>query len=276
MVQELENSVQLHNNSDVAQHIFFDKRRETIYPRQTRAFPRDIARQFLEERGQYVRLYVPTKIPQMDGFGYVWIANATGNPFLPKTVALRRKVHGKWEDYEKDNPLRNPFPIKELISRGQTVQASVEGEGEESLNHPKVPVEIPPFERVRMPHPIAEVLKARDDSRDIEWRGQIAGCRPPGDFEPNETWSYDDIRLYAALMDGHTFLPLLDQNKDGIFPPEAAFGTDTRSVAESKKKLLEMLFFRFIDERFAYPSKEEFAEMKKREAIERQRQAQKK
>ena len=264
MVQEAEvsNTTTLHNISDVAQHVFIENRRETIYPKQTRPFPKSIAKQFLEECPKYVRIYMPSKMPEMDGFGRVWMANITGNPFLRPTVTLKRKVHGEWTTYEKANPLLNAFPIRELISRGQTIQAASEGDGEESLNHPKLLIEIPPFERLLVPHPLAEIIQARDDARDIEWRGQVSHCRAPHTFEANDTWSYEDVRLYAALFDPTTFKTLL-RGDGGNFPPEEAFKHNQRAIAETKKKLLDMLFFRYIDERYPWVDEREFTYSKK-------------
>lgn len=253
------NIITLHNTSDVPQHVFYNERRETIYPKTTRALPEGLAREFLAQRGNYVVIYRPIVVPNLEGAKKVYVANATGNPFLPEKVKVSRKHRGDWIEEEKPNPLRIPFLISERVGRGQTYQPVRLGDGDESLNHPAVMIQIPPFERVHLAAPFAYVLQERDNRRDHIWRGQVwVDCRGPSDpqfFEPNDSWSYEEVRLYARLMDKDTFEPLLI-NK---FPEESSIKDKNKNnIFEKKKQLMDLLFFRCIDPKYPYPSREEF------------------
>lgn len=252
--------VVLRNITDVPQHIFVNDRRETIHGQQTRALPGNIAKLFLEQRGKFVIRHEAPRMPVMPGYSGVWLANGTGNPFLPAKISIQ--VHDKrtnmYVDELVDNPMRRPQYVRERVGQGQVVQPSREGDGEESVNLPKVTVEIPPYERVLVPGPLATVLLNRDDSRELHNRGQVRLCRAPGGFEPNETWGLDEIRTYASLLDPVGLLPFMQSKYEGHIPPEIYFKGNKSAMAEAKKKLLDILFFRLIDEQYTLPTQEEF------------------
>jgi hypothetical protein len=255
----------LRNVSDTPQHVFINDRRETIHGLQTRVLPLDVARLFLEQRGKYVVKHESPAIPVMAGFGSVWVANLSGNPFLPEkvTVKVKDRRTNMYVDELVDNPLRKPFYIRERISQGQVVQESTKGEGgQESINLPKMVIEIPPYERVLVPGPIAYTLLTRDSIREDLIRGQVGQCRAPGEFEPNETWALDDVRLYAGLLDFHAFRPYLDSKLETCIKPESAFGGNKSRVAEERKKLLDLIFFKVINEEITLPDPREFAQKK--------------
>ncbi len=258
----------LQNTSSTPQHVYFDDKRWTLYGLQTLPFPKEIAEVFLQERSKYVHKYVASPVPRIQGAMEVWMANVTGNPFLPETVKVWRKIKGEMTELEKPNPLRTPVPVIEYISGGQIIRQGEEAADDISVNLPKIKVELPPFTRLLVPAPYADRILERDGMGSDGWAGKVMLCREPSAFEPNETWAFDDVRLYAMLLDVDTFGSLVDpKSKNCMFKQENAYkdakgAKQANLILELKHKLLDMVFFRLVDDRFAYPSKAEFDDYK--------------
>lgn len=271
MVQGNESAVTIHNLSSIPQSIFFENQRYTLPENAVETLPAPIARAFLSERARWVVTYNPIAVPKMDGFQDVWIANTTGNPFLANaTVKLKRKVHGRWEDYDAPHPLRQPRIVTERVGQGQVAAKETEGDQDTVLNLPKLEVRIPPYTRVKVPAPIANRLMERDGQRTDGWSGMISPAREPSVFEPNETWGYDEVRLYAGLFAPHIYAEKIDPTKHGPFPPEEALKGDEKKIHAAKRALLDMLFFQLINEEYPLVSHEEYSKAKFEMDLEKQ------
>jgi len=247
----------LENWTDVEQFIWLGNERKVIPPFSKRPFDEKTALTFLEACGRYVGIYRPAKLHGEPGEEKVWIANMTGTPFAPLKIQRQRKWRGDWIYEDVDNPMRVPRPLRYQMSIGQKVIDDPNTPGEHiALKQPRVPIELPIRARVLVGQSTAEFLFARDSYQEPALRGQIIPCREPSSFEPNDTWHLDDLRLYAALFHAQSFAPWIDPAK-GTVKSEASYkNADEMELA--RVALLDVLFYRLVDERFPLVPEQEF------------------
>jgi hypothetical protein len=99
----------IQNVTGVVQKIIFEDRIETILPYATRDVPIELAIAFRARRPGHVIEYTPAIVPApLPGESMVWLANATGNPWLPKKLVEKVVRKGEEQAIELDNPLREP------------------------------------------------------------------------------------------------------------------------------------------------------------------------
>lgn len=176
----------------------------------------------------------------------VFIANMTGNPNAPETIVARRMVRegggSRTANVEVANPNREPRLVGRDMDLGQSVVSG--RSGDESLNHGKLRLEIPPYQRVQWPVNAAEWFINRDSMMEQECRGQVRRCRPPSPSDPDLHWDLDDLRSYYELVFG----------KAPVCPTEKALRTRHTDDAElldvilhEKQKLMQELFFVVVD-----------------------------
>lgn len=239
--------IQIENFSNVEQHVWdeggirYSIPASSVVMRST-----DIATLFLTQRSKYVRRYTPSNIPDREGEKKIWIANVTGNPAAKKQITIMEtdKKTGLSTPFHRDNPLAMAVTVSQRMQQGQVPMMDQQG-GDNVLNLPAILIKIPPATRIQAPVSIATWLLTMDETQDDEHaRGRLVKCRAPTEYEPNESWDYDDIRLYAREMQAP-----IDLKK--AFPPASSFkanGTD-----KAKEELLHALFFYLIDERYTLP-----------------------
>jgi hypothetical protein len=267
MAQTENEAVKLQNTTDVEQSVYFNGRRYTIPPQNIETFPREIAMEFLAHRAQFVSVFTPASIPRaLEGENLTYIANVTGNLFLPLKVRVTRYHKGTEEEIEIDNPMRIARVIRHQMGIGQVYLDAENGEPDEkeSINRPRILIELPPFVRLPFPAHVAEFLYGRDSRQEAHMRGGIIAARPPTRFEPNETWPLDDVRLYCGLMDPHSFSPYLDKTKSAhAILAEVEYKGDGARIDSAKRQLLNTLFFRLVDARYPLVDEAEFRDKKK-------------
>ncbi len=236
--------VALENLSDVEQYAWgSDNLRHSIQPKAIVSRPTEIAGLFLNQVGKYVRKYVPFSIPEIPGEPKLWVANVTGNPAIPKEVTFKytNKKTGVEEWLKKPHPHAPPITISYRMQQGSA--PAIDGEGKESsVNLPSVLIKFPSASRYPVSKSIANwLVNEMDAMQETDCVGRLVFCRGPSEFEPNDSWDYDDVRLYVSLMGS---VPL-DVKK--VFPPSNQLknGTD-----EKKEQLLNALFFYLIDAKY--------------------------
>jgi len=269
-------AVSVRNISDVTQNIFVDGVRYEIPAQELRVLPEDIAKEFIQLRGRFIQKYQEVKIPPPLGpyEKAVWIANASGNPLITPEVFIRkrnRKEHS-WDMVASPNPLLVPRVVMEDMHTSERIVSTPEGDGETSLHFPPIRIEIPPFIRVPVPEHVAEFLLRRDNMREEHLRGQICQVRPPSEWEANDSWSYEDLRTYAFLLDRQGIRPETFWSP-GVYADASRLQARIQvarahndiiylTLSEAKLELWKRIFFRLIDERYGLPSREEFASAK--------------
>jgi len=247
------NTVRMQNMVDIEQFVYVEGRKWTLAPFQISPLPERVAREFRRERARYVRQYArePGYIEQ--GEPITWMANATGNPFIPDKIEREVVRKGVVSYEEIDNPIKRPRHLKWSLHTGQKVIEVDTGDGLEkkALNFPPKVFELAPFERKPFAGQYAQRALEREGFCEIHDQGKMVSCRPPEPGEPNGTWSYEELRLYAEMMDKNTFLPMLVSDEPRKNPPK--FPESVKKDAhreELKAELLTYLFFRLIDSRF--------------------------
>lgn len=243
-------AVTLENTSDETMHVFDAKGiRHSILPMSVAVRPQEIADLFLTTKSRYVRKYRASSIPDRPGERKMWLANVTGNPAASDTIEVQRmdRKTGLTIYEKRPNPLKAPQAVQYRMQRGQEIGIAEDGK-EFWLNLSAVKVRFPSAQRFPVSESIAKWLLQRDAMQDEGNVGKIVDCRPPSDFEPNESWPYDHVRIYAGLMQ----VPI-DLKKE--FPPAMQAQGD---VSELRDKLLHALFFFLINEKYTLPNKAAF------------------
>lgn len=226
-------------------------------------FPEKIANQFLAEFPGDILIYHQVDIPTFAGDPIVWIANATGNPFVsPKEILVNDKTY--------PHPLRDPRPLSWVMHRDQIPRVSDSGPYDE--NQVPVTIVLPAFERLPVSKRVADFVLQRDAW--AQWltppgNGRVVLCRAPTSFEPNITWSIADMRLYAKMMNPEFFTKARMESE---FPPEQEYRGEKDKIAQGKRKLFEHLFHMLISDDFSPVTREGF-ELRKRDLEEKAKRA---
>jgi hypothetical protein len=230
-------------------------------PFDIRGVEKSIAKLFLKEYPQYIKEFVPQKIPaprpeeRME-----WVANVSGNPMEPEFVYVPGK---KKEDppMKVENPKRQPLSLSFKYKEDQIVVSNDTNEGgNDVFDQPPIDIVLPPYERLLVPQRIAFFVLQRDNMQyDKHRKGRVITCRAPSDFEPNSTWDLDDVRVYAHLVDPHTFDKKLMQE---TFKSKGGLHGQHQKIEETKRNLLRHLFFWLVHPRYALPNEPGFNKYK--------------
>jgi len=238
----------IQNRTEVQQHAYMDTgHRHTLEPYEIREVPEEIAHAFLLQRAPSVQKYDVVILPPAAGERVVWLANMTGNPFAPDTVKVLKQdpKTGFEVAHEFPNQLKSPMPVTREM---ETSQEIVMGDsGKESISHPPITITLPPYKRHPFGATIAEWMLRRDAQMDELSVGKIAAVRAPSNFEPNDSWDFRDIVVFAHMVEDLDWIKLFNL-KD-----------ETEAQAKkSKAVLLQALFFRLCDHRYALPTEPAF------------------
>lgn len=260
-------AVTLHNISPYVQSVIDARgavgiagQRYDLPPQHIQAMHPDLAGMFLDKCGRYVVRYVPSSIPVVQGEPTVWIANCTGNPFLPKTVYAKRMKKGEEIDVEVDNPNGKPRVIRETMKGGQRTVLGETGQDEakESVNLCPIIFEFAPFTERPVSRSYASWLLRRDDMRDDGWRGSLREVGAPREYRPNETWDLPTLQSFVRCMEAKEILERPDlfgktlneyaDNGDGI-----------TKMNEDRIRLAQSIWFVLLEEARFSPTRVEFA-----------------
>jgi hypothetical protein len=250
----------IQNLSNVIQKVIYSDKIEIIQPYGMRDVPRALGIYFLEKRPGIVIEYTAAVIPEIGANEkWAWVANVTGNPFLPKKVYERIVRKNEEKVTELDNPLALPTPLSYYMAQSQIVQqAPKDPNSTECLNLPKKLVRIPPYKRIMVGERTAEWMLRRDQQQLRHHVGKVILCEAPSDFEPNESWHLNDIRDYAVYVDSDVFRNDHPEFGDVLGPDEQSIGLNDQVMLDTKIQLLHKLFFRIVDPAYAKPSEHEF------------------
>lgn len=242
-------AVRLQNLTDFPQRIFNDDGKMLeLAPKAVELFKAPVAKLFLKQRGQYVRIYEDVVVPPIPGAHTVWIANMTGNPGVKEKVKV--EVYDpeikKSKKVEITNPLREPVLLKKRMPGDEVDEGP-----DDRRSLPGALVMVPAYSRLPVPEPVAVWLETRDSMQDVERRGSVMRARPPTNFEPNTTWPYHEILFYAYMVDSNEFAlkkPEFTRAKSGQYG----------DAFEKKSEVLKRLFFYLVDDRVNLPGEDAF------------------
>lgn len=251
----------LQNITDVPQRAFIGQTYEVLQAYETRPLPADWVKAFLEQRSKYVREAADEAVPNIHGEPLAWVANMTGNPFIP--AILKRSVWDKATNQEIEqeypNPMKKAVPVQRTMGRGEYYTPADGQNPDDRIRRtfPKQIVTVMPYSRKPLPLTCADWFVNRQG---LSGRPSAVICRSPTNFEPNQGWELNEIRAYAALVDRDNIEFFEPTAPTGTMPAE--FYKSHLELQEAKTKLLNVLFFRIIDDMYALPNKEQFDDFK--------------
>tara|TARA_Y100000310_G_scaffold330333_1_gene401785 strand:- start:7 stop:930 length:924 start_codon:yes stop_codon:yes gene_type:complete len=254
--------VTLRNNTGVPQSIVVKGRQVVLDAKAEGSFDEDIAKKFIENRSPLVSVVEESPDIYADSSDMVWIANFTGNEDLPEVINVKQWASGRWVHADVPNPKREARVIERYMDLGMQGYTARDGVFEMN-NLPKTRFRLPPYTRRLFPKNLASWSLQRDSIGDL--RGSIVKSRAPTAFEPDESWSLDDVRGYLRLIDPHAKVgpSQLEVIEKAAKDPEAVRAGDSGMAAyvrDAKKTVLRRLFFRVADPRYHLPTREEFNE----------------
>ena len=251
----------------VEQSVWVDDRKWVLPAQSVDYFPKRIAAAFLTQRGKYVKKYDAPEGYTVDGRKSVWLANNTGNPFEPAKIERQFYKAGKEEIEQIPNPLRTPVLLRWKLHTGQTFTtseeaAAISGYSDLSINYPPTGFELAPYERKPFAAEYADRAITRDAFHEQGRQRSIVNAREPSSFEPNETWSLDELLLYCVIVDEQGIMETLKDN-NVVLKTEAEFRKSGSGAEEkidvAKREVMRTLFFRLIDDAWTLPTRPEFS-----------------
>jgi len=261
------------NTTNVEQIAIFDGKRVALDRYDEQRMPIAVAEAFLEQcRGRVVE--------SDSGIGgvfetgeeqtqYLWIYNATGNKDEPEHRQKRRhnKMTGEKELVNFPNSLREAVPLIRYMDKGMIESRDRNGKPT-GLNQGKMAILLPPFKRIRLQKPVARWFLNRDAGQEVLERGKARLSRPPSAFEPDASWSLDDMRAYLRLMDSSATLPPSQTDieeaykKDENLIKRKKSPSDPRvieqRIEDAKAECLKALHFRVCDPNYRLFTQQEF------------------
>ena len=243
--------VVVENRTGLHQRAFIGKDIVRLAPYEIRPLHPDVADQFFQQcKGQvqkHVGAVVPTPLPWEK---HLWLANMTGNPFLAKTVKVRRVQKGEEVHIETDNPLLEAVVIRRTHGGGQQEVPKKDGsQGKELINLSRTTLVIPPYTRVCVSVDIGSWLLRRDMQQRMHHIGKLIQARPQSPFEPNEAWALYKLRFYATQILG------IEEEFLGKHPRDIE---GEHEDAEARSHLLRVMFFKIVDPTVNIPDEEMF------------------
>ena len=270
----------IRNTLKIPQSVVYKGRQFVLGPLEEQTFDAVIAAAFLEKCAPIVEEAKSdlgaTWAPELQA-KTKWVANVTGNPDAPSTVADRRydKTVMRYTEVQIPNPNLKPYPVaRELKGGHRQYTARDGGLVQESL--PSKTWVVPTYRRVPMPEAVADWFVNRD-AMTGPGRGAVIVSRPRSDFEPDLTWSYEDMRNYARLTDptmelgpeegklAQTVKEEIDQLafENKWVPRKIAVELKERSkeaLRKAKQELFHRLYFRLVNPDYPLPTRTEYSE----------------
>jgi hypothetical protein len=238
--------------------------RHEIPPLGRVSLPAPLAREFLAKHPRWVHLYEEKPIPRVEGERNVYIANVTGSRMLPQDVEEVKNVDGRDVVKVIPNPNRTKQVLKFELHGAQRIVGP--DSSRKTKKDPNFTAELEPLRRYALPENYANTILQRCARVPKPYMaGRVVRVPEPAEYEPNETWNLDDIRLYAYLTDPTHFT---EKRITHEYPPLSTFrdsdGKLNKSeVTASKRRLLEDLFPALIDDRYTKPTRAGFEKAKR-------------
>ena len=264
--------VAVRNTGRVEQYVIVDGRRHALSPHQIRVLEEPIARAFLERCSPHVVREtginsVEDDRPRGD---LVYLYNLSGNPDLPAQIEVVDVQKGLSVRRMIDNPLRTGTPVFRELSGSETPTV-VKGENTTRRNPPRR-ITIFPWTRKGFEKGEAQWMLNREAGRSATQRS-LARSRPPSGFEPNDSWSLNDLIAYAHIVDPKCPLVATEEKIIALFSAGSTKLADAvgfevkgkgldRITDEASQLMLQRLFFRVANPDYRLPSREDFEQVR--------------
>jgi hypothetical protein len=255
------------NRTSVEQFVLVEGKRYTLLPHSIDVFDEKVCRRFLEEREGCELTSAMNEVSDnvTPGEEKVWLYNTSGNPDAPSLVDTLAVKDKQRVTIQIPNPLLRPLVITRTMGGAQVIRNN------ESLNFPGRTLSIAPYTRKAFNVTDAQFIMRRDQGQAPEMRGAIAYARTPnGKEEPNTSWEYEDLRLYAGLVDRDAFrnLPTLNGLKHQAAQLRGQGVTNAEVIERAKAELFRRLWFRVVNPIYPLPKMEEFWAYKEQNIVQ--------
>lgn len=268
------NIKRIENLSTAEQYVVLAGHKVVLAPGEQRDFEADLAALFIARCAPKVR-----EVPDIGGTvaplttaRTIWLANMTGNPDAPLEVASKKVEKGRWVDCQIPNPKREPQVLRATQKGGQRFVSTNFGMTT-SLNLLGTEVVIPPYKRIEVDYDLGNWFLGRDSSGELPSRGKVIRSRAPSEFEPNMSWSLDDMRAYLSILDESAKVGPSEaqirastkfkaREKDTKEDAERKQNGMLQALREAKERTLKQLHFRVADPQYRLPSRIEFESFK--------------
>lgn len=268
--------VKLKNTTTVTQAIMHEHEDGTIRQHSLKAgevkrLPSDVVKSFLKEVpdnvlivAEEVNTAVEDEIPQE--YGTIWLANVTGNPDAPDTVKAKRwnREKRRYVIEEVPNPLKPETVQSRMWSPAQ--KEVMTPSGPTLASYPAKRVSLVPFSRREVPKDLAKWILRRDRNAQPESVGRIIKSRKPSGFEPDETWSLEDARLYLKYCDPAAELGKTEKEVLAEFDDKNSYEAQ-QALEEARSLVLRRCFFRVVNPDVVLPTKKSFETFKKSQTL---------
>lgn len=132
------------------------------------------------------------------------------------------------------------------------------------LNLGQKKLSIPAYKRTPLPKNEATWFVYRDAVAAGRGKPMSVYSRAPSDFEPDMTWTLDDMRSYLKLTDADAVLGDSEETiertvKKGRFKKYGQEAIDS-AIDDAKRACLKRVFFRLVNPAFSLPTPREFSE----------------
>lgn len=271
--------VQLRNNTSVAQSVVYNGRQIVLDPRDTTQFVKEVADKFIEMRSPLVSVVEQEVggIYSEDDNDLIWLANFTGNPDASGLIDDKKWIDKRWQTIKIPNPNKEPRELTHQWDPGQETYIGKDGTLE-GLNLSPVAYVFPPYQRRLVPSDIANWALKRDSLSGQTTIGALRLSRAKSNFEPDMSWTLNDMRSYLRLIDPQSEIGPSEEEvrrvskKDSRIKNAGEEGFKA-AVEESKRLLFKRVYFRAADPRYSLPSQGEFLEFVRGEVAPRKRKA---
>lgn len=258
-------SITLRNVSGIDQGIVYRGKQLILGKDEEQLMDDDVADEFKRRLGNLVQ----EAVPEIGGIyeeaeeSVVWIANMTGDPDASPTVKTKALIgKGQWGTVEIQNPLKEARTLQRTM--GGPMVEQMGKAGVEGLNTFGTVIEVPPYQRRKLPVHIAKWFLGRNSH---STPGAAIKSRPKSNFEPDMKWELDETRLYLELVEPGISADKLGQTYKKIKADVGRMRKSSeeelrRRVRAAKEMLMKRLHRRLADPRYRLPTQEEFAEFK--------------
>jgi hypothetical protein len=278
---KIQDTKTLRNTTAVPQSLIYKGRQFVLGEHEEQSFAGDVADAFL---GKCAPVVVDiaydighTTVKHVEDTE-AWVANVTGNPASPDLVEQKYfdKSSLRWSSREIKNPNKAPHTISRESKGGHFAYTASDG-GLVQKSLPSTVWTILPYRRVKMHKATADWFVTRDGSSGAS-RGACIMSRAPSEFEPDMTWSLDDMRVYMKLVMpdaplGPDEAKIIAQAKS-VAAKWAKTHTDAKpedveakvkeelrtGLNAAKQALFRQMYFVLVDPAYTLPSRKEFRE----------------
>lgn len=274
--------VELENVTGNEQKVYDDNGQiHFILPYSSKLLRPSIAEQFKRERGGWVQKALPTSLPPLrPGETPMWIANVTGSPFIPKTfknkVVKREKTAAGVVTTEIDEEIPNQAAVAATLKWSLDVGQGLDPYGRfqpvpgqrSDFNVLPYPMSLKPRTRRIVSTLVGRWILEQDTIGGPEMSGKVIECREPTSFEPTMQWPLNHILFYAQMVDEPGFSNKIAAEIVKECDKDSATRASVLAISQVmadpelhevvKDKLLDRLFYRLVDRRFALPTQKAF------------------